>query len=738
MNLTEKLAQERRGRLAAERLLELKQAELFTANQRLGQHARNLSDEIVEKRQEVLAVRTQAEALKGENTQVRSDLRIAERRLWDSIQTIRGGFAVYNADNRLVTANDAYIRAFEGIEEVKPGITYGRAMQLAAEEGLVDIGTQPPAEWQAEMLERWGGESLEPLRLKLWNGHYLRLIDRRSPGGDTVSLVLNITDTVRYEDELREARKKAESANRAKSAFLANMSHEIRTPINGVVGMADLLRDTELDEDQTLYVDTIKSSSEALLVIINDVLDYSKIDANKLTLQPEAFDLERCIHEIMTLLLPRAREQGIDLLVDYDMFLPTSYVGDPGRMRQILTNLLGNAVKFTSKGHVIVRVVGFELEAEQQTQVHISIEDTGMGIPEDMTGHIFEEFNQVENERNRKFDGTGLGLAITRELVQLMGGDIWVDSVEGEGSCFGFTVKLDQSEDEPNVLPKVPDHLKSVAVIAENQMTGMILERQLATLGVEVSMFASPKEALAGINDGFDLVLAEAEMKDMDAEALARVLFERAPHLPVIMLSSGSGALAESFAGTGVVRILKKPMSRNDVFGLLEHVPPAQQTRPDDTASPLPAQSGTMRRMRVLAAEDNKTNRLVFGKMVRQLNIELKFVTSGREAVDAFLDFQPDMIFMDISMPEMDGKEATRKIRDIEKNSGQGRVPIVALTAHAMAGDEKDIFAAGLNHYLTKPLRKPEIFGMIAELKPTSCQPLFPEELADTLTRDAV
>ncbi|MFV2034000.1 MAG: histidine kinase dimerization/phospho-acceptor domain-containing protein, partial [Halocynthiibacter sp.] len=354
MDLTEKLAQERRGRLAAERLLELKQTELFSANQQLGQHARSLSDEIVEKRQEVLAVRSQAEALKGENSQVRSDLRIAERRLWDSIQTIQGGFAVFDAEHRLVTANNVYIATFEGLEEVRPGVTYGRVMQLAAEEGLVDMGNKPAAEWQAEMLERWTGEKLEPRTLKLWNRQYIKLIDRRSPAGDTVSLALNITDTIRYEEELKEARKKAEAANRAKSAFVANMSHEIRTPMNGVVGMADLLRDTELDEEQILYVDTIKSSGEALLVIINDVLDYSKIEANKLVLQPKPFDLEQCVHEIVTLLQPKAREQGIELLVDYDLFLPTNYIGDPGRMRQILTNLLGNAVKFTLKGHVLV------------------------------------------------------------------------------------------------------------------------------------------------------------------------------------------------------------------------------------------------------------------------------------------------------------------------------------------------------------------------------------------------
>ncbi|MEN8683731.1 ATP-binding protein [Marivita sp.] len=591
MSLANKLAEERRARLAAERLLELKQAELFAANRKLGNHAQQLSNEIVETRAEVAMVR-------GENQRVRTELgvanekvQIAERRLWHSIETIQDGFAFFDADNRMIVANRAYLAVFEELEEAQPGITYPRILQLLTEEGIVNIGHEPPADWRARMQDRWQQDDPEPMEIQLWNGEHVRIFDRRGPSGDVVSLALNITSSVRYEEQLHDARERAEAANRAKSAFLANMSHEIRTPMNGVVGMAELLTETDLNNEQRLFVETIKHSGEALLVIINDVLDYSKIEADKLVLHPEPFDLEKTLNEVVMLLQPTARGKGLALKVDYDRSVPTSFVGDPGRIRQIVTNLMGNAVKFTLKGEVLLRVVGSN-EDVGRTTLQITVEDTGIGIAPDKVDHVFGEFNQVEDDRNRQFEGTGLGLAITKRLIEMMQGQVWVESKEGVGSCFGFRI----------------------------------------TLQVEGDQCAdTPHDA------------------DSDTEA----------------------------QNTGPT---DKALSRN--------IP------------------------KVLLAEDNRTNQLVFRKMVGRLDIDLRTANDGFEAFEAFQNDRPDVIFMDISMPGMDGKEATARIRALE---GEGpHVPIVAVTAHALDGDREMVIAAGLTDYLTKPLRKDALIEKLA------------------------
>ena len=345
MNHSDVLAQERRARLAAEGLLELKQNELFAANSKLSEHALALSEEIVDKREEVAIVRTEAEELRGKNSLALEELEqahyavdIAERRLWDSVETIDDGFAVFDPGSILVAANSAFLSVFDGIDCVAPGVRYSEIVQILVEEGIVDIGDQLPSEWCAEMLERWEHGAPEPKTIKLWNGQFIKLADRRSENGDTVSLALNITDTMRREQQLKQARVRAESANRAKSAFLARMSHELRTPMNGVVGMADLLADTPLTKEQSLFAETIRTSGEALLVLINDVLDFSKIEAEKLVLHCEVFDLERTVNDVVLLFQPVVLAKDVDLLVDYDNTLPVRFVGDQGRVRQVLTN----------------------------------------------------------------------------------------------------------------------------------------------------------------------------------------------------------------------------------------------------------------------------------------------------------------------------------------------------------------------------------------------------------------
>lgn len=715
MSLANKLSEERRARLAAERLLEQKQAELQAANRKLGKHARALSDEIVETRAEVQNVLDENQRVKSDLSVANQKVEIAERRLWHSIETIQDGFAFFDSDSRMIAANNAWLKIFDGLEDVRPGVSYIEILQFATEEGIVNIGKMTPADWREKMLDRWQSPVPEPEVIRLWNGEYVRLIDQRGSGGDMVSLALNITEAVRYEKELKNARARAESASRAKSSFLANMSHEIRTPMNGVVGMADLLQETELNDDQKLYAETIKNSAEALLVIINDVLDYSKIEADKLVLHQEQFDLERSIHELVMLMQPTARDKGLDLLVDYDLFLPTQFTGDHGRIRQVLTNLMGNAVKFTESGHVLIRVVGVPPWGGDNATLHITIEDTGIGIPADKVGHIFGEFNQVDDERNRKFEGTGLGLAISQKLIKMMGGEIWVDSVEGEGASFGLSLTLPAAETIDPDKARLPDDLKRALIVDDHEANRAILERQLGVLGVETLGCNNGREALKHIGKAIDLVLTADVMPEMDGMELAEAIREAGHDMPILLLSSDTNAAENDPSRRHLQALLQRPAPRQALFNALQSINLPTSGAPLST-EPSDPETG-IRAMRVLAAEDNQTNRLVYSKMVKALDIELKFAENGIEAVDLYKSFQPDIVFMDISMPEMDGKEATRKIRKLEKGSGR-RTPVVAMTAHAMNGDEDGILAAGLDHYLTKPLKKAAIIDHIQQACP--------------------
>ena len=723
MKIEDILAQERRARMAAERLLAQKQAELTSANRVLSQHALTLSDEILE-------TRVAVEEIKGENSQVRADLQkaneeivIAKRRLWDSLETIEDGFAVFDQAGKMIAANSAYLEPFDGLSCVAPGIPYTDILHIATDEGIVDIGDMRPLAWRDMMLDRWRAPSCEPVVLRLWDGTHIKLVDRRSRDGDMVSLGLNITETVKYQAELSEARQRAEAANRAKSTFLANMSHEIRTPMNGVVSMAEIMAEGDLDDEQRLYVNTIRQSGEALLTIINDVLDYSKIEAAKLTLQPEPFDLERVILDVVTLLQPAAQEKGIQLILDFDLFMPSKFIGDVVRIRQILTNLIGNAVKFTSEGHVLVRAIGLPLGESDEQKVHITVEDSGIGIPEDMQSHIFGEFNQVDSDRNRKFEGTGLGLAISSQLVEMMGGEIWVDSQEGAGSCFGFHITL--PVEQAVQLPKLPTIPGTVILAMEDRLNRAILEKRLEATGLQTELFDPQDPDMTFVRNAYMILVDEqcsAKARNQDDCNLIESLRNHNQTAPIYFLTAPrSTAAKHSQEAADATRVLQMPLIRSTVFEIIDQInkPPArlpfdrQDVQPDRPLALAKTGKPEVRKMRILAAEDNKTNQLVFTKLLKELEIELRFANNGIEAVEAFLDFQPDIIFMDISMPEMDGKEATHRIRALEHDQGIEPTRIVALTAHALTGDDREILAHGLDQHLTKPLKKPEILHEI-------------------------
>jgi signal transduction histidine kinase/DNA-binding response OmpR family regulator len=839
MDLAKRLAEERRARLAAERLLELKQAELYEANRRLGRHALKLTQQIKVTKTEVEEIRDANARMETELGEVTNKFEEVSDQLWVALESIQDGFCMFGPDHRIELANSSYLSVFDGLETVGPGTSYHDVMAIMAEEGIVDLQGEPPQNWQDRMCRRWGSASLPEVTIRLYNGRFIKMRDRRMPNGGTVSLAVDITNLMRmwaavqelpdgfvmydsddrllmanskykeiykvsapamktgatFEDILRygltqgqyteavgreeewleerleahrdankeleqeledgrwlrvferetsdggrvglriditdikkdqarlqEAMIRAEEANRAKSAFLANMSHEIRTPMNGVVGMADLMMDTSLSEEQQLYVETIRSSGEALLVIINDILDYSKIDADKLQLHSDPFDLERTIHEVVMLLQPSARGKNVALLVDFDMFLPTRFVGDVGRIRQILTNILGNAVKFTNEGYVMMRIVGV-CEEDGQTALHISIEDTGIGIPPEKIDHIFGEFNQVEDERNRKFEGTGLGLAISRKLVELMGGEIWVESEVDKGSCFGMRFVLPADEPIHYESAKIPQHLKTVLVVDDHSANRMVLSKQLAILGLQTDYCTSGQDTLDRVGPMPELIVIEQNLPDMTGQELVLKLREKGIDVPVILQSDSPGKL-DALPGAEVSAVLQKPAPRRQLFDALEAIAPQGQTttpeQDEETAEPEAALLPHTDTLDILVAEDNKTNQLVFKKMAASFDVDLRFANNGFEAVEAYETRRPDIIFMDISMPGMDGKQATQKIREIE--AGGYNVPIIAVTAHAMEGDKEGILEAGLTDYMTKPLRKAALSDKLDQYRPQALE----------------
>ena len=415
----------------------------------------------------------------------------SEMRLRAAIEAIPDGFVIFDRDDRLTICNQTYRSIYAAAaDSIHPGARFEDILRAGLAAGQHGDAVGREEEWLAERMAEFRSASGHTEQ-HLSDGRWIRAQDHPTPDGGRVGLRTDITAEREVQASLRTAREAAEAASLAKSAFLANMSHEIRTPMNGVVGMAELLCGTALTEEQRLFAETIRSSGEALLTIINDILDYSKIEAGRMALHPEPFDLERLIHETAILLQPQARAKGIDLLVDYDMFLPTRLIGDPGRMRQVLTNLMGNAVKFTERGHVLVRIVG--LCEGGVARVHLTVEDTGIGIAADQIDHIFGEFNQVESAENRRYQGTGLGLAITRRLIDFMGGEIWVDSAPGQGSCFGFRVHLPLAQEAALPASGLPTALRRVLLHEPNPVSRAIIERQLLPLGLTVALWREPE-----------------------------------------------------------------------------------------------------------------------------------------------------------------------------------------------------------------------------------------------------
>ncbi len=659
-----------------------------------------------------------------------ADLNAKSSMLTEVLESMAQGVVVLDAEYNVVAINEKAWKMSGLPQEMwAPGKNIKPVLDVGLKHGLYEYDNQEDY-FAATVRALEVASEFRAIRRQN-DGVIIEEITRQRPCGGYVVTYSDVTDAQKREDELRKlseellaAKDAAEAANRAKSEFLANMSHEIRTPMNGVVGMASLLLDTGLDEKQTDMARIIVSSGDSLLTIINDVLDFSRLEAGKLRLVREPFDLRTSIEDVAGLLALPVVEKQLELMVRYQPGLRGKFIGDAGRIRQIVTNLVGNAVKFTEQGHILIDVRG--VRRGEIADMTIAIADTGCGIPEENLKTIFEEFEQVDGTARRRHDGAGLGLAISRRMVEAMGGEISVESKLGVGSTFKVRLPLTIDETDIDGLTApigAFDNIRA-AIVDDNPVNRMILTEQLASWGLASDAFSNARECLAAMKSAaaqktpYDIAILDFQMPDGDGVELAHwIKADEALALMSLILLTSAGrkgdpaALADSLFSAYLVKPARSSMLLDSILTALNDGSIAQlrdktvrhSSGAKDTSSCAFTVDG--KPLRILVAEDNIVNQMVVKAMLDKIGCQVSLASNGAVAVERYKADGADVVLMDLSMPEMDGAEATSLIR-AHQEAIDASVPIIGVTAHAMEEDRQRCLDAGMDDYLAKPVKQ--------------------------------
>ena len=671
--------------------------------------------------QQLHAANEELEARVEERTAELVDAEVTAREarglLTDAIASISEGFALYDQSDRLIVANHRYHEIMLGDAEVElpTGTPLEQVLEKAAASGRFPNAKDNQELWIEKQVGRHkaaGTPYIQEMAGKQWQ----QVSNRRTDQGGTVAVHSDITEIKRISDELKSAKDAAEAANEAKSAFLATMSHEIRTPLNGIIGMSTLLNGTKLDEEQNDFSTTISTAADTLLTIINDILDFSKVEAGALELEHAPMDLVETIETSVEMVASKAAEKGIELACRINPDVPPAMIGDPVRLKQILMNLLNNAVKFTDVGEVVLTVATMMPDAVNQAGetalLTFSVRDTGIGIPEDRMHRLFKSFSQVDASTTRRYGGTGLGLVITKRLVELMGGEISVESDMGVGTTFAFTL--------PAEVARIPDRARkdeqlaaikgaSILIVDDNRTNRLILNEKLRSWELTPRASGAPEEAIDILKhgSGFDLIVVDYKMPGMNGfeftKAVRDELGDKAP--PMILFSSISpleSQFRENVAKLNYAASLTKPAKSAQLLNALaKTLAPEIDTEAQRKRVSQPDEYEVMD-LKVLLVDDNSINQKVGRKILKRLGYDPVVVSSGEEAIEACQSDEYNIVLMDIEMPDMDGIAATNRIRALLPDD---RVPyIVALTANAMNSERENYLKSGMDGYLSKPI----------------------------------